>query len=88
MGEYLARTKGKSLGIVTTADVFDATPGALRSHTVVIKSFPLVTHKSLNLGFGAAPFRHACRCLMQKWLSPEATAICNVSTRLPDFSTA
>lgn len=33
MGEYLARTEGKSLGIVTTADVFDATPGAFGSHT-------------------------------------------------------
>ncbi len=31
--EYLARTQGKSLGIVTTADVFDATPGAWGSHT-------------------------------------------------------
>ncbi|MDO8544476.1 MAG: alkaline phosphatase, partial [Opitutaceae bacterium] len=33
MGEYLARTQGKSLGIVTTADVFDATPGAWGVHT-------------------------------------------------------
>ena len=33
IGEYLARTEGKSLGIVTTADVFDATPGAFGSHT-------------------------------------------------------
>lgn len=33
MGEYLARTQGKSLGIVTTADVFDATPGAFAVHT-------------------------------------------------------
>jgi len=33
VGEYLARTNGKSLGIVTTADVFDATPGAFGSHT-------------------------------------------------------
>src|SRR5688572_17112287 len=33
MGEYLARTQGKSLGIVTTADVFDATPGAWAVHT-------------------------------------------------------
>jgi alkaline phosphatase len=33
IGEYLARTQGKSLGIVTTADVFDATPGAFGSHT-------------------------------------------------------
>jgi alkaline phosphatase len=33
MGEYLARTLGKSLGIVTTADVFDATPAAWAVHT-------------------------------------------------------
>jgi len=33
MGEYLARTQGKSLGIVTTADVFDATPAAFGVHT-------------------------------------------------------
>ena len=33
IGEYLARTQGKSLGIVTTSDVFDATPAAFGSHT-------------------------------------------------------
>ena len=33
IGEDLARTQGKSLGIVTTADVFDATPAAFGSHT-------------------------------------------------------
>ncbi len=33
MGEFLARTQGKSLGIVTTADVFDATPAAQAIHT-------------------------------------------------------
>jgi alkaline phosphatase len=33
IGEYLARTQGKSLGIVTTADVFDATPAAFAIHT-------------------------------------------------------
>jgi alkaline phosphatase len=33
IGEYLARTQGKSLGIVTTSDVFDATPGAFGTHT-------------------------------------------------------
>jgi alkaline phosphatase len=32
-GEYFARTQGKSLGIVTTSDVFDATPGAFGTHT-------------------------------------------------------
>lgn len=31
--EYLHRTRGKSSGIVTTSDVFDATPGAFGSHT-------------------------------------------------------
>jgi alkaline phosphatase len=33
IGEYLSRTRGKSLGIVTTSDVFDATPGSFGSHT-------------------------------------------------------
>jgi alkaline phosphatase len=33
MGEYLARTLGKTLGIVTTSDVYDATPGAWAVHT-------------------------------------------------------
>lgn len=33
IGEYLARTGGKSLGIVTTSDVFDATPGSFGTHT-------------------------------------------------------
>jgi alkaline phosphatase len=33
MGEYLARTQGKSLGIVTTADVYDATPAGWAVHT-------------------------------------------------------
>ncbi len=33
LGEYLARTQGKSLGIVATSDVFDATPAAWAIHT-------------------------------------------------------
>jgi alkaline phosphatase len=33
VGEYLHRTQGKALGIVTTADVFDATPAAFGVHT-------------------------------------------------------
>jgi alkaline phosphatase len=33
IGEYLFRTEGKTLGIVTTADVFDATPAAFAVHT-------------------------------------------------------
>ncbi len=32
-GEYLKRTQGKSLGMITTADVFDATPAAMAVHT-------------------------------------------------------
>ena len=32
-GEYLHRTQGASVGIVTTADVFDATPAATAIHT-------------------------------------------------------
>ena len=33
IGEYLHRTQGRSLGIVTTTDVFDSTPAAFGSHT-------------------------------------------------------
>ncbi len=33
LAEYLHRTQGKSLGIVTTSDVFDATPAAMAVHT-------------------------------------------------------
>jgi alkaline phosphatase len=33
IGEYFHRTQGRSLGLVTTTDVFDSTPGAFGSHT-------------------------------------------------------
>jgi alkaline phosphatase len=33
MGEYLHRTQGRALGVVTTTDLFDSTPGAFISHT-------------------------------------------------------
>jgi len=33
MSEYLARKQGKKLGVVTTADVFDATPASMAIHT-------------------------------------------------------
>ncbi|MSU47505.1 MAG: alkaline phosphatase [Opitutus sp.] len=33
LGEFLARTQGKSLGLVTTTDVEDATPAAFAVHT-------------------------------------------------------
>ncbi len=33
MPQYLLRTQGKTFGLVTTSDVFDATPGAWGSHT-------------------------------------------------------
>lgn len=33
LSEYLSRTQGKALGIVTTADVFDATPAGNAVHT-------------------------------------------------------
>jgi len=33
IGEFFARTRGKSLGIVTTSDVFDATPASFATHT-------------------------------------------------------
>ena len=33
IGEYLHRTQGRSLGLVTTTDLFDSTPAAFGSHT-------------------------------------------------------
>jgi len=33
IGEFLHRTEGRALGLVTTADVFDSTPAAFASHT-------------------------------------------------------
>lgn len=33
MGNFLARTQGKALGIVSTADIEDATPGSFSAHT-------------------------------------------------------
>ena len=33
LSEYLHRTQGKALGIVTTADVYDATPASMGAHT-------------------------------------------------------
>lgn len=33
LSEYLRRTQNKTLGIVTTADVFDATPASMAAHT-------------------------------------------------------
>ncbi len=33
LAEYLHRTQGKALGVVTTADVFDATPASMGVHT-------------------------------------------------------
>ncbi|MFZ2168831.1 MAG: alkaline phosphatase [Methylococcaceae bacterium] len=33
LSEYLARQQGKKLGIVTTADIFDATPASMAIHT-------------------------------------------------------
>lgn len=33
LGEYLARTQGKALGLVTTTDVMDATPASFAVHT-------------------------------------------------------
>ena len=41
LSEYLHRTQGKALGIVTTADVFDATPAAMAVHT----SQPRLRHR-------------------------------------------
>ena len=54
MGEYFARTSGKSLGIVTTADVFDATPAAFASHTALRGSGTGICDRFLDEFVGSA----------------------------------
>ncbi len=71
--EYLARTQGKALGIVTTADVFDATPAAMAVHT---------SNRGLGTGivdqFLDDRSRSGLKVLMgggRKWFLPNAEAL-------------
>jgi alkaline phosphatase len=72
LGEYLSRTQGKALGIVTTSDVFDATPGSFATHT-----------QSRGAGTGICDQyldeadKNGLRVLMgggRKWFLPSTTA--------------
>lgn len=73
LAEYLARTQGKALGIVTTADVFDATPAAMAVHTA---------NRGLGTGIVDQFFddreRTGLRVLMgggRKWFLPNTDAL-------------
>ncbi len=75
MSEFLARTMGKKLGIVTTADVFDATPAANAVHTanrgagtgIVDQFFDDAAHTNLTVLMGGG----------RKWFLPNATGFEN-----------
>ena len=72
IGEYLSRTQGKSLGIVTTADVFDATPGAFGTHTSNRGAGTGIVDQYLAEGVPSG-----LRVLMgggRKWFLPSGTA--------------
>ncbi len=72
MGNYLARTQGKALGIVTTADVEDATPGSFAVHAQDRGAGTGIC--DMFLDEGAA--RHNLRVLMgggRKWFLPTGT---------------
>lgn len=72
MSEFLARTQGKKLGIVTTADVFDATPAANAVHTqdrgagtgIVDQFFDEANKTGLTVLLGGG----------RKWFLPNTTA--------------
>lgn len=71
IGEYLARKQGKSLGIVSTADIEDATPAANMVHTadrgagtgIVDQYFDERSHSNLRVLLGGG----------RKWFIPSTT---------------
>lgn len=73
MGNYLARTQGKALGIVTTADVEDATPGSFAAHTQDRGAGTGICDMYLD----EAVAKHNLRVLLgggRKWFIPAGTA--------------
>lgn len=71
IGEYLKRTRGTSLGIVTTADVFDATPAAFGVHTQDRGAGTGIIDQYLDEGDS-----HGLTVLMgggRKWFLPKST---------------
>jgi alkaline phosphatase len=72
IGEYLWRTQRRTLGIVTTADVFDATPGAFGTHTQNRGAGTGITDQYLD----EAVAQGGLRVLMgggRKWFLPQGT---------------
>jgi len=75
LSEFLARTQGKKLGIVTTADVFDATPAANAVHTsnrgngtgIVDQYLDDAANTNLTVLLGGG----------RKWFLPNATTVSN-----------
>jgi len=71
LSEYLARQQGKKLGIVTTADVFDATPASMAIHTqdrgagtgIVDQYLDDAAHTGLTVLMGGG----------RKWFLPDGT---------------
>jgi len=79
IGEYLHRTQGKVTGIVTTADVEDATPGAMAVHTGNRNSGTGITDQFLDEAdaAGAGTYGTGLRVLMgggRKWFVPAGAA--------------
>jgi alkaline phosphatase len=73
MGNYLARTQGKALGIVTTADVEDATPGSFSAHTSDRGAGTGICDMYLDEGVA----KHNLRVLLgggRKWFIPSTSA--------------
>lgn len=73
MGSYLARTQGKALGIVSTADVEDATPSAFAIHTQDRGAGTGICDMYLD----EAVAKHNLRVLLgggRKWFIPFGTA--------------
>ena len=73
MGNYLARTQGKVLGIVTTSDVEDATPGSFAVHAQDRGAGTGICDMFLDEGV----VRHNLRVLLgggRKWFLPATTA--------------
>src|SRR4030095_16902017 len=73
IGEYLYRTQGKTLGIVTTADVFDATPAAMAVHTQDRGAGTGICDQYLDEAVSTA----GLRVLMgggRKWFLPQSSA--------------
>ncbi|MBK7999472.1 MAG: alkaline phosphatase [Verrucomicrobia bacterium] len=72
IGEYLWRKQGRTLGIVTTSDVFDATPGAFGTHTANRGAGTGIVDQYLD----EAVAKGGLRVLMgggRKWFLPQGT---------------